>query len=112
MQGTRFKWVTDHRGLVYLLQQKNLSGQQARWIEKISPFDFEINYIPSSENVVADSLSRLYSNDSKGTVRSPSEYTYHDIVNEDNVPIQYNTQQQLDITPILAGIEAKITTKK
>ena len=29
LQGTRFKWLTDHKGLTYLLNQRNLSGRQA-----------------------------------------------------------------------------------
>jgi hypothetical protein len=39
-----------------LLNQKNLSGRQARWLEKISSFDFEVVYVPM-------------------TVRARSEYT-------------------------------------
>ena len=46
LQGVKFKWVTDHKGLEHLLRQRNLSGRQARWIEKISEFDFEIVYVP------------------------------------------------------------------
>lgn len=57
LHGVQFKWLTDHRGLIYLLNQKNLSGQQARWLEKISSFTFEVVYIAGSENVVADALS-------------------------------------------------------
>jgi hypothetical protein len=26
LQGAKFKWLTDHKGLIYLLNQKNLSG--------------------------------------------------------------------------------------
>ena len=70
LQGAKFKWLTDHKGLIYLLNQKNLSGRQARWLEKISNFTFEVVYIAGSDNVVADALSRLYSNDSPGTVMS------------------------------------------
>ena len=84
LQGVKFKWVTDHKGLEHLLCQRNLSGCQACWIEKISEFDFEIVYVPGSENVVADALSHMYSSDSVGTVRAKSEYTYFDVVNEDN----------------------------
>jgi len=29
LQGARFKWITDHKGLIHLLNQKNLSGRQA-----------------------------------------------------------------------------------
>jgi RNase H-like domain found in reverse transcriptase len=50
LQGARFKWVTDHKGLTHLLNQKNLSGRQARWLEKISSFDFEVVYVPGEEN--------------------------------------------------------------
>lgn len=60
LQGVKFKWVTDYKGLIHLLNQKNLSGRQARWLEKISSFDFEVVYVPGSENVVADALSRIY----------------------------------------------------
>jgi hypothetical protein len=70
-------------------------------LEKISSFDFEVVYIPGTENVVADALSRMYSNDALGTVRARSEYTYFDVVNEDMEVIT-------DDLPILAGIEAVV----
>lgn len=76
--GCRFTWVTDHKGLTHLLNQRNLSGRQARWLEKISEFDFDVQYLPGTENVLADALSRIYSFDLPGTVRAPTEYTEHD----------------------------------
>lgn len=77
--GCHFTWVMDHKGLVHLLKQRNLSGRQARWLEKISEFSFTVEYIPGAENVLADALSRIYSNDLLGTVRSPSEYVVFDM---------------------------------
>ncbi len=100
LQGAKFKWVTDHKGLTYFLNQKNLSGRQARWLEKISSFNFEVVYVPGTKNVVADALSHIYSNDAPGTVRARSEYTYHDVVNDDVDIIK-------DDLPILAGLEAR-----
>ena len=97
LQGVKFKWVTDHKGLEHLLCQRNLFGCQARWIEKISEFNFEIVYVPGSENVVADALSHMYSSDSVGTVCAKSEYTYFDVVNEDNEDLEETTM------PVLAG---------
>ncbi|KAJ3475739.1 hypothetical protein NLI96_g11638 [Meripilus lineatus] len=76
--GCHFTWITDHKGLTHLWKQKNLSGRQARWIEKILEFDFDIQYVPGTENVLADALSRIYSNDRSGTVRAESEYTQYD----------------------------------
>ena len=106
LQGVKFKWVTDHKGLEHLLRQRNLSGREARWIEKISEFDFKVVYVPGSENVVADALSRMYSADSVGTVRAQSEYTYFDMVNEDNVVLEETTM------PVLAGLEASMAVQK
>jgi len=108
LQGANFKWITDHKGLIHLLRQKNLSGRQARWCEKISEFNFEIVYVPGTENVVADALSRMYSNDSNGTVRAPSEYTYFDVINDD-----IEVDSALDATvPILAGIDATLVAQR
>ena len=108
LQGVRFRWLTDHKGLIYLLNQKNLSGRQARWLEKISTFTFEVTYIPGSDNVVADALSRIYSYDSSGTVRARSEYTYHDVVDDDTTQVEHAG----DSMPMLAGIEARIATRR
>ena len=110
LQGVKFRWLTDHKGLIYLLNQKNLSGRQARWLEKISSFTFEVVYIAGSENVVADALSRIYSNDSVGTERAKSEHTYHDVVDDDTI----NSDRYIsrEILPVLAGVEAIVATRR
>jgi hypothetical protein len=108
LQGTQFKWLTDHKGLTYLLNQKNLSGRQARWLEKIISFTFEVVYIAGSENIVADALSRMYANDAVGTQRARSEYTYHDVVDEDVLFVGLVTEE----LPVLAGMEARIETRR
>ncbi|KAF8233798.1 hypothetical protein L208DRAFT_1554455, partial [Tricholoma matsutake] len=81
------------------MNQKNLSGRQACWLEKIGEFNFEIVYIPRSENVLTDALSRLYSNESPGTMQGPSEYTEYDDNNE-HLGIHEISM------PLLAGVEA------
>ena len=108
LQGVQFRWLTDHKGLIYLLNQKNLSGRQARWLEKMSSFTFEVTYIPGSENVVADALSRIYSNDSSGTVRARCEYMYHDVVDDDTTQVEHVGET----LPVLAGIEARLATRR
>ena len=113
LQGVNFKWLTDHKGLVYLLNQKNLSGRQARWLEKISSFTFTVVYIAGSENVVADALSRIYSNDSVGTVRARSEFMYHDVNDDDTTAIDGTERSSInEDLPVLAGIEARIATRR
>ena len=101
--GITFKWLTDHKGLIFLLNQKNLSGRQARWVEKISSFKFDVIYLPGEENIMADALSRIYSNDPPGMERAPSEYTVHD---------EYDREVRRINMPVLAGIEAVAATRR
>ena len=76
-------------------------------MEKISSFIFTVVYIAGSENVVADTLSCMYSNDSPGTLRSRMEFTYHDVVDDDTSIVSHS---ELDI-PVLAGIKASVVTR-
>ena len=56
--GRRFELRTDHCGLKYLFDQPTLNSSQARWLEFLCEFDFEIKHIKGKENKVADALSR------------------------------------------------------
>jgi len=69
-------------------------------MEKISEFDFEIIYMPGSENILSDALSRLYSYNGPGTVHACSEYTYHDIIDNGGLEVH------LVSMPLLVGLEA------
>jgi RNase H-like domain found in reverse transcriptase len=104
LQGIKFKWVMDHKGLTHLLNQKNLSGQQARWLKKISSFDFEVMYVPGTENMLANALSWMYAVNLPGTVRAKSEYTYLDIANNMSTLSEPSCKQ----VPMLAGSEAQV----
>ena len=60
LQGVRFTWVMDHKSLTHILDQKDLSGRQACWLEQLSEFDFRVLYVPGEENILLDVLSRMY----------------------------------------------------
>ena len=74
LQGIKFRVYTDHKGLEWITSQKKLSPRQARWLEVLSDFDFEIVHVPGEANQLADALSRIYSDEPKGIVRAESEY--------------------------------------
>ena len=59
--GKHFTVYSDHQPLKYLLQANNVSPKVLRWRTMVGEFDFDVKYIPGGENVVADSLSCVFS---------------------------------------------------
>lgn len=59
LYGRRFLARTDHNALQWLRNFKNPKGQVARWLERLSDFDFEVKHRPGSSHNNADGLSRL-----------------------------------------------------
>lgn len=59
LMGQYFIVKTNQKALKYLLEQKLYTDSQVKWIAKLLPFDFEIQYKKSKENIVADYLSNV-----------------------------------------------------
>ncbi len=57
--GCKFLILTDHVALTYIQSSASVSRRNARWLEFLSQFNFEIEHIKGRENVVADALSRV-----------------------------------------------------
>jgi hypothetical protein len=49
--------MIDHSGLRYFFDQRKLNVRQARWMDLLSEFDFEIKHIKGMKNRVVDALS-------------------------------------------------------
>ena len=56
--GPHFTVETDHASIQYLFTQDKLTQRQTRWLEALSDYDFDVQYIRGPTNVVADALSR------------------------------------------------------
>ena len=56
--GTRFDLRTDHAALTFLLRTPEPVGQQARWLDLIGEFDFQIIHRPGVQHRNSDALSR------------------------------------------------------
>lgn len=57
LEGAEVRLLTDHHPLTFLQTQPNLSRRQARWVEFLSRFHFDIDYKPGKTNI-ADPISR------------------------------------------------------
>lgn len=60
VEGMKFKVITDHASLKWLMSQRDLTGRLARWSLKLQGFEFEIEHRRGTANVVPDALSRAY----------------------------------------------------
>lgn len=49
---------TDHYALKFLRQCRLLNDRLTRWTMYLNEFDYEVEHVPGSQNVVADTLSR------------------------------------------------------
>ena len=58
LRGRRFAYRTDHEPIRYLQTKARLSGRQARWLDELLSYDFEIEHVPGKSIVVQDALSR------------------------------------------------------
>ena len=59
LYGRRFLARTDHSALQWLQNFKNPRGQVARWLERLSDFDFEVEHRSGQSRGNADGLLRL-----------------------------------------------------
>ncbi|KAJ3568702.1 hypothetical protein NP233_g5537 [Leucocoprinus birnbaumii] len=84
--GIPFTVLTDHRTLECFQTQKHLSRRQARWMELLQQYDFEIVYVKGEDNAVADALSRTNfeeaSTEADAWKHCPSDY-----IDELDIPV-------------------------
>jgi len=56
--GHHFLVRTDHAALQWLRRTPDPVGQQARWLEKLEEYDFEVTHRPGTQHRNADAMSR------------------------------------------------------
>ena len=59
VHGTKFRLVTDHQPLLWLMKARDLNGQYARWQMMLQEHDFEIEHRAGVKHNNADVLSRF-----------------------------------------------------
>jgi hypothetical protein len=59
LHGTKFRLVTDHQPLKWLMDARDLNGQYARWQMMLQEYDFTIEHRAGVKHTNADVLSRF-----------------------------------------------------
>ena len=98
--GRIFELRTGHCGMKYLFDQPTLNARQARWLEFLCEFDFEIKHIKWKENKLLDALSKKVHEmhlESLSIFQSDlrQHIINHDVEDEMYVQIKDKSQQQI-----------------
>ncbi len=56
--GKKFILKTDHEPIRYLQTKARLTSRQARWLDELQSFSYEVHHVPGVRNVVPDALTR------------------------------------------------------
>lgn len=113
--GRKFKIVTDHRPLTWIMGLKEPNSKLVRWRLKLEEFEYEIVYKKGTQNTNADALSRIkvdlnnheitpIANTSSSTIHSAEENQ------EDGIPISEKPLNEFSIQIIFeVHPESKVT---
>ena len=69
--GKQFVVQTDQHNLCFLLEQRVVEAEYQKWILKLMPYNFTIQYKPGNTNLVADALSKAPSEASLSLLTTP-----------------------------------------
>ena len=57
VRGRKVKICTDHKNLLYILNAS--TGRLARWKSRLTEYEWSIEYLPGTRNLIADLMSRM-----------------------------------------------------
>ena len=98
--GKSFTIITDHRALLSIMKQhrsiKSYNSRLTRWIDRLLPFDFNIEHIPGAKMGMVDYISRQPNQEAKVTNKYDDEFAVATIIRirDDIAAIFVNTTPQ------------------
>lgn len=92
--GRIFELRMDHMSLKYLFNQPSLKSKQARRLEFLCEFDFEIRHVKGKENKVADALSKKIHVETMSICKSNLRTRVIEVSNQDELYLQIKEKQQ------------------
>jgi len=104
IQHQDFILETDKQALSWLLSHTRQLGKTGRWVVKISALNFEVRHVRRKQNIVADTLSRMFESPTSDSVEQVES---HLVLTDFPLAFQELAQLQWEDSA-LAGIVAEL----
>ena len=92
------KIFTDHKGLMYFAEGRDLSRRQARYLDILFEFNIKIMYRPGPQNVKADALTRMAGSKSNSPNDERLQHQHQTILTPDRLELDGTNLSIHDIT--------------
>ena len=98
--GNSFTIITDHRALLSIMKErrsnKSYNIRLTRWVDRLLPFDFNMEHIPGAEMGLVDYISRQSYQEAKVTNKYDEEFAVATItrIRDAIAAINVNTTRQ------------------
>ena len=103
------KIISDHQNLQIFMITKQLNRQQARWIEFLSKFNFQIVYRSSAQDVKSNNLTRRSQNLSKSNIDERRQFQHKTILKA--IHLQFDMIKIINLAFMLTNDTWKTTFK-
>jgi hypothetical protein len=108
LEHAQFLLETDNQALSWLLAHPRQLGKIGRWVVKLSSFKFTVQHVKGTQNVVADTLSRMFHHTDETTVEEKQEIVGSIL---EDFPLAFegilkHQKEDPELGPILQDIEA------
>jgi hypothetical protein len=84
--GNHFTLYTDHKALTYLHTQKIANAMMINWLDIILQYDFKVVHLPGIDNILPDTLSRLFESEDPANELGGDKAMYNKRAEIDNLP--------------------------
>jgi hypothetical protein len=108
LEHQEFILETDNEALSWLLSHPRQLGKIWHWVAKISALKFQVCHIRGTQNIVADTLSRMFESSTSETL---NQVECH--ITLTNFPLAFHDVGQLQKEdPVLTGVVAQLENSK
>lgn len=109
LEHREFQLETDNQALSWVLARPRKTGRIARWAVRLSAFKFSVKHVKGSDNVVADTLSRMFEDEQDSAVGAePEEVELVGVVLNEIPELFKDLRERQGEDPVLSSLRRRL----